>query len=248
MPVIRHPPAEPIADLSAVIPTLESSENLASLLRCLAGVASEICVVDGHSHDQAATAACAHAHGARFATASRGRGTQIRAGCSLTTRAWVLILHADSSLPPGWADEARAFVTAPRHRRHAACFRLAFDEDSWPARRTAALANIRTRLLSLPYGDQGLLISRQLLEEIGGYPDLPIMEDVDIVRRIGRRRLHLLQAVIRTSGARYRRDGWLRRSLRNLFCLALWFGGMSPERIRKFYETADREAAARQWQ
>ena len=212
------------------------------------GVASEICVVDGHSHDQAATAACAQAHGARFATASRGRGTQIRAGCNLTSRAWILILHADSSLPPEWADVVRAFVTAPRHRRHAACFRLAFDEDSWPARRTAALANIRTRLLALPYGDQGLLISRPLLDEIGGYRELPIMEDVDIVRRVGRRRLHLLQAAIRTSGARYRRDGWLRRSLRNLFCLALWLGGASPERIRSFYETADREATARRWQ
>ncbi len=248
MPVIRHPPGEPIDDVSVVIPTLESSESLAPLLHCLAGVASEICVVDGHSRDQAATAACAQAHGARFATASRGRGTQIRAGCSLTSRAWILVLHADSLLPPEWADEARAFITAPRHRRHAACFRLAFDEDSWPARRTAALANIRTRLFALPYGDQGLLIPRPLLDEIGGYPDLPIMEDVDIVRRIGRRRLHLLQAAIRTSGARYRRDGWLRRSLRNLFCLALWLGGTSPERIRRFYETADREAAARRWQ
>lgn len=245
MPVIRHPPAEPIADLSVVIPTLESSESLAPLLRCLAGAASDICVVDGQSHDRAATAACAHAHGARFATASRGRGTQIRAGCSLTSRAWILILHADSSVPPEWANEVRAFITAPRHRRHAACFRLAFDEDSWPARRTAALANTRTRLFALPYGDQGLLIPRPLLEEIGGYRDLPIMEDVDIVRRIGRRRLHLLRTAIRTSGARYRRDGWLRRSLRNLLCLALWFAGVSPERIRRFYETARREAAAR---
>jgi hypothetical protein len=139
----------------------------------------------------------------------------------------------------------RAFVAVPEHRRRAAYFRLAFDDDSWPARRTATLANLRSRLLALPYGDQGLLISRTLLDEIGGFHSLPIMEDVDIVRRIGRRRLRFLDAVIRTSAERYRRDGWLRRSLRNSLCLALWFAGMPPQRIRDMYETVAATGSAR---
>lgn len=245
MPAHCQPTAQPITNLSVVIPTLESSGTLEPLLRSVAPVAGEVWVVDGQSRDHAATASHARSNGARFAKAPRGRGTQIRAGCALASHAWLLILHADSSLPAEWADRVRAFVTAPEHRRRAACFRLAFDEDSWPARRTAALANLRSRLLALPYGDQGLLISRTLLDEIGGFRDLPIMEDVDIVRRIGRRRLRFLGAVIRTSAERYRRDGWLRRSLRNGLCLALWFAGMPPVRILKVYETVAAAGSAR---
>ena len=245
MPADRPPRPEPIADLSVVIPTLEASGVLAPLLRSVAPVAGEVCVVDGRSRDRAATAACARSHGARFATAPRGRGTQIRRGCALASRAWLLVLHADSSLPAGWADAVRAFVAAPEHRHRAACFRLAFDEDSWPARRTAALANLRSRLLALPYGDQGLLIPRPLLDEVGGFRDLPIMEDVDIVRRVGRRRLHLLDAAVRTSAERYRRNGWLRRSLRNGLCLALWFAGVPPARILEVYAAAASSGSAR---
>lgn len=237
MPADRQTTAEPIIDLSVVIPTFESSGKLKPLLQSVAPVAGEVWVVDGQSRDRATTAARARAHGARFATAPRGRGTQIRAGCALASRAWLLILHADSSLPAEWVDTVRDFVAVPGNRHRAACFHLAFDEDSWSARRTAALANLRARLLALPYGDQGLLISRTLLDEIGGVRDLPIMEDVDIVRRIGRRRLCLLGAAIRTSAERYRRDGWLRRSLRNGLCLVLWFAGMPPERILNVYET-----------
>ncbi len=226
----------PITELSVVIPALESSAGLSSLLPALAGRAGEIRVVDGGSQDRAATAACAEKHGAGFMSAPRGRGTQLRAGCARSSGAWLLILHADSSLPATWADEVRAFIAVPEHVQRAACFRLAFDDGSWPARRTAFLANLRTRVLALPYGDQGLLISRALLDAVGGFRDVPIMEDVDIVRRIGRRRLRVLKGVIRTSADRYRRDGWLRRSLRNLWCLALWFGGVPPERILKNYE------------
>jgi hypothetical protein len=91
------------------------------------------------------------------------------------------------------------------------------------------------RLLALPYGDQGLLISRALYDQIGGYRPLPLMEDVDLVRRLGRRRLAVLPADAVTSAARWRRDGWARRSARNLACLALHRLGMSEERVRKLY-------------
>ncbi len=230
-------PAASIPEVSVVIPTLESAHHLGALLQSVTGRVGETWVVDGHSQDQAATVACAEVYGARFTTAPRGRGGQIRTGCTRSSGPWLLILHADSSLPANWADEIRTFIATPEHVHRAACFRLAFDDGSRPARRTAFLANLRTRILALPYGDQGLLISRTLLDEIGGFRNVPIMEDVDLVRRIGRRRLHILAATLRTSSERYRRDGWLRRSLRNLWCLALWFGGMPPERIRRMYES-----------
>src|SRR6185437_3737014 len=86
----------------------------------------------------------------------------------------------------------------------------------------------RCRVLGLPYGDQGLLIHRNLLEAVGGIKPLPLMEDVDIVRRLGRRRLTGLDATATTSTEKWDRDGWVRRSARNLACLLLWFLGAPP--------------------
>jgi hypothetical protein len=114
-------------------------------------------------------------------------------------------------------------------------FRLAFDDESPAARRTAALANWRTRRLGLPYGDQGLLISRDLYDAVGGYPEIPLMEDVAMARRLGRRRIRMLAATAVTGGDKYRRDGWWRRSAKNLTLLSLYFLGVSPERLARLY-------------
>jgi hypothetical protein len=94
---------------------------------------------------------------------------------------------------------------------------------------------LRVGLLALPYGDQGLLISRRLYDELGGYRPLPLMEDVDLVRRIGRRRLKVMKSSALTSAAKWRRDGWARRSGRNLLCLALYRSGLSAERVARLY-------------
>jgi hypothetical protein len=93
---------------------------------------------------------------------------------------------------------------------------------------------LRCVLLGLPYGDQGLLISRRLYEEVGGYRPLPLMEDVDLVRRL-RGRLRPLAARALTSAERYRRDGYLGRSVRNAVLLARYFAGADPERLAKAY-------------
>src|SRR5690606_1821956 len=96
----------------------------------------------------------------------------------------------------------------------AAVFRLRFDDTRWRARIVAAAANIRTRMLGLPYGDQGLLISRPLYDAVGGFADMPLMEDVDMARRL-KGRLTLLNAHVITAADRYRRDGYARRLLKN---------------------------------
>jgi hypothetical protein len=90
-------------------------------------------------------------------------------------------------------------------------------------------------MFALPYGDQGLLLHRDLLAAAGGMRPLPLMEDVDLVRRIGRHRLAALEARAVTSAERWRRDGWARRSMRNLGCLGLWFAGVPVERIVRLY-------------
>lgn len=93
----------------------------------------------------------------------------------------------------------------------------------------------RSRVLGLPYGDQGLLIHRDLLRRVGGVRPLPLMEDVDLIRRLGRGRLVALAADAVTSAARWEREGYARRSARNLMCLSLWFAGVPPWLIRKLY-------------
>jgi hypothetical protein len=128
-----------------------------------------------------------------------------------------------------------AHIADPAMRATAAVFRLAFDDDGPAARRTAALANWRTRRLGLPYGDQGLLISRALYDAVDGYPEIPLMEDVAMARRLGRRRMRMLDATAVTRADKYRRDGWWRRSAANLTLLSLYFLGVPPERLAKLY-------------
>ncbi|MEC7942630.1 MAG: glycosyl transferase family 2, partial [Pseudomonadota bacterium] len=93
----------------------------------------------------------------------------------------------------------------------------------------------RSRVLGLPYGDQGLLISREFYFSLGGYREMPLMEDVDIVRRIGRKHIIFLDAMAVTSAKRYRQDGWWGRPIRNIFCLTMFLLGASPRILGKIY-------------
>jgi rSAM/selenodomain-associated transferase 2 len=193
--------------------------------------ADEILVVDGGSSD--ATIAVAERAGARLIVAPRGRGIQLAAGAEAARGDWLLFLHADTLPAHRWHEAVEAHMAARSDR--AACFRFRLSARAWQARAIEKAVAARVNLLGLPYGDQGLLISRPLYDEVGGYRDLPLMEDVDLVRRIGRRRLVLLDAEAFTSAARWHRDGWLRRSARNLACLGLYRVGVSPERIARLY-------------
>jgi rSAM/selenodomain-associated transferase 2 len=190
-------------------------------------------VIDGGSCD--ATVVVAADWGARVLQAPRGRGAQLAVGGAAAVGDWLLFLHADTQLGPGWVVAARAFMAQPGSEQRAAAFRLALDDSDPRARRIERLANWRGRALGLPYGDQGLLISRSIYEALGGYRPLPLMEDVDLVRRIGRRRIVILDAAAVTSAARYRRDGWWLRPLRNLALLGLYFLGVPTRVLHRLY-------------
>ena len=220
-------------ELTAVLPTLNAAEKLADSLAALRGHVAGAVIADGGSAD--ATRAIAEAAGARILTAPRGRGSQLAAGTAAVTTPWLLVLHADTRPGPGWQDAARAFMADPANARRAAFFRFTLDDAAPQARRLERMVAWRCRVLGLPYGDQGLLIGRDFLAELGGYRPIPIMEDVDLVRRIGRGRLVGLDAPFVTSAARWRAGGWWARSVRNLGCLALWFVGVPPGRIARLY-------------
>jgi rSAM/selenodomain-associated transferase 2 len=212
--------------ISAVIPTLDSAETLFATLASLAearkeGLVLEVIVADGGSADQSKFEA--EAVDCRIVEAPLGRGAQLAAGAAVAEGDWLLFLHADTVLGPGWEIEAVAFLAEPRNKLRAAVFGFVLDDESDPARRLEAMVNWRCRVLGLPYGDQGLLIAREFYERLGGFRPLAVMEDVDMVRRIGRGNVVVLGAGAITSAERYRRGGYLLRPLRNLFCLALYF-------------------------
>jgi glycosyltransferase involved in cell wall biosynthesis len=185
-----------------------------------------VVVADGGSND--GTTAIAAALGARVVTAPRGRGSQLAAGVAAARGEWLLLLHADTRLAAGWCD-------ARPDPGRAGYFHFALDTDDPRARRLERAVAWRCRVLALPYGDQGLLIHRDLLASVGGVRPLPLMEDVDLVRRLGRRRLVALDIAATTSAAKWQRDGWYHRSARNLACLSLYFAGVPPRLIARLY-------------
>lgn len=232
------PSADPTqAPLSVIVPVLNGATQLARTLDALGparaeGLVREVIVVDGGSRDDSREVA--RALGARVLDSAPGRGRQLRLGAAAAEAPWLFFLHADSRPDPGWTGTVRPLMEAARDDR-AAVFRLRLDDSARTARIMERGVAWRTRVLGLPYGDQGLLLSRHLYDAVGGYGDLPLMEDVDLVRRIGRRRILLLDQHITTSAERYRRAGYGARIARNLSILTLYFLGVSPERLARLY-------------
>jgi rSAM/selenodomain-associated transferase 2 len=221
--------------LSVVIPTLDAGVQLAGSIAALdgAGLVREIIVVDGGSADD--TVLIAHAVGARVVVAPRGRGGQLAAGAAAAGAEWLLFLHADCRLEPGWAAAVGDFAAVPGATGRAGYFTFALDDPHPAARLLECIVRWRCRLFALPYGDQGLLISRRLYDMVGGFAGIPLMEDVDLVRRLGRRRLMPIAIRAVSSARRYRDGGYLRRPLRNLMCLALYLAGIPPRLLARFY-------------
>lgn len=227
--------------ISVVIPTYNAEATLGPTLTALVpavvgGIVQEAILVDGGSTDE--TCAIADAAGTRLIRSKLGRGTQLRAGAAAARGDWLLFLHADTVLEPGWAEEAEAFmerVAKGRRAPAAAAFRFALDDDGTLPRMLESLVALRCFLFALPYGDQGLLISRRLYGELGGFRPIPLMEDVDLVRRLKRRQLVMLQSRAVTSGIRYRSEGYLARSLRNLSCMLLYFLRVPTRVLARLY-------------
>ncbi|MGE0230310.1 MAG: TIGR04283 family arsenosugar biosynthesis glycosyltransferase [Flavobacteriaceae bacterium] len=223
--------------LSVVIPTLNVAGSLPSVLLALYepaldGLVRQVVIADGGSID--ATLKVADDAGCDVVSSRPGRGTQLAAGAQKARADWLLFLHADTVLQPGWEAEVRRFVGRQGPEK-AAAFRFALDDDRLRARLLEWAVALRVRIFALPYGDQGLLVSRRLYDRIGGFSDMPIMEDVDFVRRVGRRRMKRLQTKAVTSAERYAEKGYARRVIRNAGCLVLFSLGISPDLIRRVY-------------
>lgn len=224
--------------VSIVIPALNAAPVLPATLSSLGEAHMvEIIVVDGGSTD--ATRTIAAEAGATVLTETAGRGRQLAAGGDRAKGDWLLFLHADTVLDPGWSGSVDAFIHENADKNRVAYFRFALDQDSAQARRLERMVAWRCRRFALPYGDQGLLIHRDLYRSVGGYKTMPLMEDVDLVRRlhrhIGRAAFFSLSAKAITASDRYRRTGYLTRSSLNLACLTAYWLGVPPRYIARFY-------------
>jgi glycosyltransferase involved in cell wall biosynthesis len=198
--------------ISVVIPTLNAERQLprcfdSLILPAVRGVVREVIVADGGSSD--ATVTIADGAGAHIVQTGRRRAAQLAAGADAARSDWILFLHPETALEPGWEVEVESFLQqASPERPRAAVFRFALDDFDASARRAEARAGLRSWLLALPYGDQGLLIPGRLYKKLGGYRDLERLEDADIIRRIGRRRLVRLRS--RAVNAARTRQGWFK--------------------------------------
>lgn len=221
--------------LSLVIPTLNAGPTLGRTLGAVAvpSFPMEVVIADGGSTDD--TLAIATRHHVRVIPGSAGRGGQLARGAEAAIGDWLLFLHADTVLGEGWDEAVAAFIEQNENAMRAAVFRFALDGRSPPARRIERLARFRGARLGLPYGDQGLLMSRALYLSVGGFEALPIMEDVAMVRRIGKDRIDFLDVDAVTSAKKYQRDGYWFRPMKNIFCLLLYFLGAPPTAIEKIY-------------
>lgn len=224
--------------LSTIIPTLNAAKTLDAVLSVFDSSNliknSEIVIVDGGSQD--ATYSIAETKKAKIISCERGRGIQLVKGAEHSSGDWLLFLHADTVLTEDWSKEALLFMNNPINYRRAATFRFGLDDQAKVAKLLEFVVNWRAKYLGLPYGDQGLLIKREFYNYLGGFRSIPIMEDVDMVRRIGRSRLVHFKSVARTSALRFRESGYINRSLRNLLCLVLYYLGIEPRMLVRFYQ------------
>ncbi len=219
--------------ISVVIPALNEQQAIARALQSTRLPGVERIVVDGGSTD--GTDETARSLGAdRVLRTAAGRARQMDAGFRAASGEAILFLHADTRLDPGWRDALARVLADPAVAGGA--FRLRFDSGRGAFRVFEAFVRVRARLLGLPFGDQGLFVRRKLLEELGGVPDVPIFEDLDLVRAIRRSgRLALLEVSATTSVRRYERNGLARQVLRNQVALLAFALGLRRDAVARWY-------------
>jgi rSAM/selenodomain-associated transferase 2 len=219
--------------LSVIIPVLADTAALERLLTALTPDSRFEVVVSAGDGDPRLDELAARRADTRVVRASRGRGTQMNAGARVARGEWLLFLHADSILPAAWLDVFSRTIGSGV----GGWFGFRLDHPAWQARLIEWGVRWRVRFFTLPYGDQGIFCRRDVFAALGGYREIPLMEDVDFMRRLcGAGTLVELPVALTTSARRWERDGWARRSLRNAAVLGLYFVGVSPRRLVGLYE------------
>lgn len=220
--------------ISVIIPTLNEALSLPATLSSVAGGEdTEVIVVDGGSEDD--TVAIAASHGVRVVRGPRGKAAQMNLGSALARGRVLLFLHADTLLPGQW--KSLAAEELERTGVVAGAFSLRIGGSGRMVRLIERLANFRSRALQMPYGDQALLVKTALFRRLGGFPDVAIMEDFELVRRLKRLgRISTLAAPVQTSARRWEEYGVLRTTITNQTIILLYLAGVSSRRLELWYK------------
>lgn len=219
--------------ISVVIPTLNEAANIRETVRRAQNAPNvDVIVVDGGSRDD--TTEIAGRLGALVLTAEPPRARQMNVGAAAAGGDILLFLHADTRLPEGYDGQVRRALSRPGAA--AGAFALAIDSPLPSLRIMEHVANWRSRCLQKPYGDQALFLAAETFRTIGGYPDLPIMEDFELVRRLKKKgRIIVLPASVTTSARRWRHFGVWRTWFVNQSAIMAYLLGIAPGTIARFY-------------
>ncbi len=222
-----------IKTISIIIPVLNEVEQIAATLAQIpTGVDVDVIVVDGGSRD--GTIAQVQALGIPVITTAAGRARQMNAGATAATGEILLFLHADTRLPEGFAPVVRQILSQPG--TIAGAFRLKIDAPNRGLQLIETGVNCRSQVLQMPYGDQGLFLPADLFHKAGGFPDLPIMEDFALVRRLRQQgKIALAPLAVTTSARRWRRVGLLKTTLINQAIVLAYLLGVAPDRLATWY-------------
>ena len=238
----RPPAVGDEINLSVIIPTLNEEEWIGQAVESAKNATNvEVIVVDGGSRDR--TMDVARAKGARIVRSSPGRGKQMNAGAAVADGKILLFLHADTVLSAGYAKSVAEALARPDTSLTA--FRLTIDSPRRALAWIARAANWRARWLGMPYGDQAFAVRASQFHELGGFRELPIMEDYELVRacrRIGR--IKLLSTQVRTSSRRWMNEGPFATTLRNQLCIMGHMVGVNPDRLARWRQTPSTTAGS----
>jgi len=226
-------PLDTAKRISVIIPALNEADIIAeSISNLQTSRKIEVIVVDGGSRD--ATVEIAGSLGARVLTASPSKARQMNAGAAEAGGDVLLFLHADTRLPENFED--RILATVATNGFSAGAFSLGINADAKGLRFIERVANWRARFFQMPYGDQALFVSRDLFHQIGGFPDFPIMEDFELIRRLKRRgKIAILPESVKTSPRRWLNFGIFRTWLLNQIIIVAYYLGVSPQRLSQWY-------------
>jgi rSAM/selenodomain-associated transferase 2 len=222
---------------SIIIPVLNEApliNNVIDHLHSLGGdVENEIIIVDGDP--EGSTLKAISHDDVRQLKSSRGRWIQMNEGARNAKGNMLLFLHADTELP---LDALRLIATAMEDKRYVAgAFDLGIKSERIVFRAIESAVSLRSRITRIPFGDQAIFVRKNYFDEIGGYRDMPIMEDVEIMERIRKRgdKIFIIPQKVHTSSRRWEQEGILRCTLRNWFLQILYLLRISPHRLSQFY-------------
>jgi rSAM/selenodomain-associated transferase 2 len=219
--------------ISVIIPTLNEAPNLAKTLAAVTGFENvETIVVDGGSTDR--TVDIARGHDVRVLSGPQGKAVQMNLGAMAASGEFIVFLHADTVMPEGWIDHVRRKMQQPGVV--AGAFELRVDCDRPGLRLIEALANFRSRRFGMPYGDQAIFIKADIFRALGGFPNQPIMEDFELVRRLHKRgKVSIAPAAVVTSARRWKERGIWATTAINQVLIVAYSLGISPRLLVRLY-------------